>query len=78
MRSRRAPGLAGIARMYRALTDDLQPWRGVYALELPEEVLFVEPIDIRPERLDQWRPQGVTRERRVPDQTGPRLEEDGL
>ena len=45
--------------------EDARPWRGVYALELPEEVLFTKRIDIRPERLDEWRPQGVTSERRV-------------
>jgi len=45
--------------------EDAQSWRGVYALELPEEVLFTKQIDIRPEQLDEWRPQGVTSERRV-------------
>jgi len=45
--------------------EDAQPWRGVYALEFPEEVLFTKPIDIRPEQLGEWRPQGVTSERRV-------------
>ncbi len=39
--------------------EDARPWRGVYALEYPEEVLFTKPIDIRPEQLDNWRPQGV-------------------
>lgn len=47
--------------------EDARPWRGVYALEFPEEVLFTKPIDIRPEQLDDWRPQGVTSERRVSD-----------
>ena len=45
--------------------EEARPWRGVYALEFPEEVLFTKPIDIRPEQLDDWRPQGVTSERRV-------------
>jgi len=48
--------------------EDAQSWRGVYALELPEEVLFTKQIDIRPEQLDEWRPQGVTSERRVRDE----------
>ena len=39
--------------------EDARPWRGVYALEFPEEVLFTKSIDIRPEQLDDWRPQGV-------------------
>jgi Arc/MetJ-type ribon-helix-helix transcriptional regulator len=47
--------------------EEARPWRGVYALEFPEEVLFTKPIDIRPEQLDEWRPQGVTSERRVRD-----------
>ena len=34
--------------------EDAQAWRGVYALEYPEEVLFTKPIDIRPEQLDNW------------------------
>src|SRR3954468_11501842 len=45
--------------------EDARPWRGVYAVELPEEVLFTKLIDIRPEQLDEWRPQGVTGERQV-------------
>ena len=45
--------------------EDGRPWRGVYALEFPEEVLFTKPIDIRPQQLDDWRPQGVTSERQV-------------
>jgi hypothetical protein len=47
--------------------DEARPWSGVYALEYPEEVLFTKPIDIRPEQLDEWRPQGVTSERQVRD-----------
>jgi len=49
----------------KANGEDAQPWRGVCALEFPEEVLFTKQIDIRPEQLDEWRPQGVTSERRV-------------
>jgi len=45
--------------------EDARPWRGVYALEFPEEVLFTRQIEIRPGKLDVWRPRGVTRERRV-------------
>jgi Arc/MetJ-type ribon-helix-helix transcriptional regulator len=45
--------------------EEVRPWRGVYALEFPEEVLFTKSIDIRPEQLDEWRPQGVASERQV-------------
>jgi hypothetical protein len=48
--------------------EDARPWRGVYALEVPEEVLFTKLIDIRPDQLDEWRPQGVTSERRDRDE----------
>ena len=48
--------------------EEARPWRGVYALEFPEEVLFTKPIDIRPEKLDDWRAQGVTSERRLRDE----------
>jgi antitoxin ParD1/3/4 len=44
-----------------------RPWRGVYAAEFPEEVLFTKSIDIRPERLEEWLPQGVTSERQIRD-----------
>ena len=44
-----------------------RPWRGVHALNFPEEVLFTKSIDIRPEQLDEWRPSG-SHER----ETGPR------
>ncbi|WP_165229295.1 hypothetical protein [Aquisphaera insulae] len=47
---------------------DARPWRGVYSLEFPEEVLFTKSIDIRPDQLDEWRPQGVTSERRSRDE----------
>jgi Arc/MetJ-type ribon-helix-helix transcriptional regulator len=43
--------------------EEARPWRGVYALEFPEEVLFTKSIDIRPEQLVEWRLQGVTSER---------------
>jgi Arc/MetJ-type ribon-helix-helix transcriptional regulator len=45
-----------------------RPWRGVYALDFPEEVLFTKSIDVRPQQLHEWRPQGVTSERQVPDE----------
>ncbi len=48
--------------------EEARPWRGVYALEFPEEVLFTKSLDIRPGQLDEWRPQGVTSERRVRDE----------
>jgi hypothetical protein len=73
-----APDLAKFDMMNISLTDDLQSWRGVYALEFPEEVLFTKPINIRPEQLNEWRPQGVTSERRVRDERGPRMKRDGL
>ena len=47
--------------------EEARPWRGVYALEFPEEILFTKSIDIRPEQLDEWRPQGVTSERQGRD-----------
>jgi Arc/MetJ-type ribon-helix-helix transcriptional regulator len=48
--------------------EEARPWRGVYALEFPEEVLFTKPIDIRPQQLDEWQPQGVTSERQRRDE----------
>ncbi len=48
--------------------EEARAWRGVYALEFPEEVLFTKQIDIHPEKLDEWCPQGVTSERRVRDE----------
>ena len=33
--------------------EEDRPWRGIYALEFPDEVLFTNPIDIRPEQLDE-------------------------
>jgi Arc/MetJ-type ribon-helix-helix transcriptional regulator len=47
--------------------EEARPWRGVYALEFPEELLFTKSIDIRPEKLGEWRPRGVTSERQVRD-----------
>jgi hypothetical protein len=39
--------------------DEVNPrsWRGVYAVEYPDEVLFTKRIDIRPDQLDEWRPE---------------------
>jgi Arc/MetJ-type ribon-helix-helix transcriptional regulator len=48
--------------------EEARPWRGAYALEFPEKVLFTKHIDIRPEQLDKWRTQGITSERRVRDE----------
>ena len=48
--------------------EEARPWRGVYALEFPEEVLFTKSIDIRPEQLDEWCPRGVASERRARDE----------
>jgi Arc/MetJ-type ribon-helix-helix transcriptional regulator len=50
------------------IDEEARPWRGVYAPEFPEEVLFTKSIDIRPEQLDEWCPRGVTSERRVRDE----------
>ncbi len=44
--------------------EEARTWRGVYALEFSEEILFTKPVDIRPRQLDGWRPRGVTSERR--------------
>ena len=48
--------------------EEDRPWRGVYALEFPDEVLFTKPIDMRPEHLEDWRPKGATSERPVRDE----------
>jgi Arc/MetJ-type ribon-helix-helix transcriptional regulator len=48
--------------------EEARPWRGVYAPQFPEEVLFTKSIDIRPEQLDEWCPRGVTSERQVRDE----------
>jgi Arc/MetJ-type ribon-helix-helix transcriptional regulator len=48
--------------------EEARPWRGVYALEFPEEVLFTKAIDVRPEQLDEWYPQAVTSEKQVRDE----------
>jgi len=47
--------------------EEARPWRGVYAPQFPEEVLFTKSIDTRPEQLDEWYPRGVTSERQVRD-----------
>jgi len=41
--------------------DEVNPrsWRGVFAVEYPDEVLFTKRIDIRPDQLDEWRPEPV-------------------
>jgi Arc/MetJ-type ribon-helix-helix transcriptional regulator len=44
--------------------EEVKPWRGIFSLQFPEEVLFTKQIDIRPKQLDEWRPRGVTSERR--------------
>jgi hypothetical protein len=62
----------------KEIDEGARPWRGVYALDLPEEVLFTKPIDIRSEELHEWRPQGVTSERRVRDERRPRMKRNGL
>jgi len=62
------PSMSSATEAEKENDEGAQPWRGVYALEFPEEVLFTRSIDIRPEQLDEWRPQGVTSERRVRDE----------
>jgi hypothetical protein len=49
------------------MPDDEEPrlWRGVYAPEFPQAVLFTKRIDIRPNQLDEWRPETVTDNRQV-------------
>ena len=59
------PAMSATTEPQKDDDEDSQRWRGVYALEFPEEVLFTKPIDIRPEQLEEWRPQGVTSERQV-------------
>ena len=59
------PPMSSATEPEKENNEEARPWRGVYALEFPEEVLFTKPIDIRPEQLDDWRPQGVTSERQV-------------
>jgi hypothetical protein len=62
-----APGSAAIEALQHQ-EDDAAPWRGVFAVELPEDVLFTKQIDVRPEQLDERRPRGVTSERRLRDE----------
>lgn len=61
--------LPKVAEAIQETDDDEEPrtWRGTYALDLPEEVIFTKQIDIRPERLEEWLPQAVTSVRRVQD-----------
>jgi hypothetical protein len=59
---------ASATELQKDSADDARSWRGVYALEFPDEVLFTKPIDIRREQLDDWRPQGITSERQVRDE----------
>jgi hypothetical protein len=41
--------------------DSAEPrdWRGIYALEFPEEVIFTKRIDIRRSKLEEWLPRGI-------------------
>jgi hypothetical protein len=41
--------------------DEVNPrsWRGVFAVEYPDVVLFTKRIDIRPDQLDEWKPDPV-------------------
>jgi Arc/MetJ-type ribon-helix-helix transcriptional regulator len=64
-----APGSAAAGPL-QSQDDDTPHWRGVFAVELPEEVLFTKQIDVRPEQLDEWRPRGVTSERQLRDEDG--------
>jgi hypothetical protein len=38
---------------------DSRSWRGVFAVEYPDEVLFTKRIDVRPDQLDDWKPEPV-------------------
>ena len=42
--------------------DEVNPrsWRGVFAVEYPDVVLFTKRIDIRTDQLDEWKPEPVT------------------
>ena len=42
---------------------DSRSWRGVFAVEYPDEVLFTKRIDIRLDQLDEWKPEPVTSRR---------------
>ena len=42
---------------------DSRSWRGVFAIAYPDEVLFTKRIDIRPDQLDEWKPEPVTSRR---------------
>jgi hypothetical protein len=42
---------------------DSRSWRGVFAVEYPDEVLFTKRIDIRPDQLDEWQPEPITSRR---------------
>ncbi len=39
---------------------DSRSWRGVFAVEYPEEILFTKRIDIRPDQLDEWKPESIS------------------
>jgi hypothetical protein len=40
-------------------------WRGIYALEIPREVIFTKRINVQPSKLKQWVPQGISSGRQV-------------
>jgi hypothetical protein len=42
-----------------------QTWRGTFALDFNDQSLFTKQIDIRPDQLETWLPQGVTSGRGV-------------
>jgi hypothetical protein len=40
--------------------EEPHDWRGVYAFEFPEDVIFTKLIDVRPSKLDEWAPEAIT------------------
>ena len=61
------PPMSSATEPEKGNVEEARTLHGVYALEFPDEVLFTKPIDMRPEQLDDCRPQGVTSERRAGD-----------
>lgn len=48
--------------------EDCRSWRGVFAIQHPQKVLFRKRIDIRPGKLKEWAPDPIsTRGRRSED-----------
>jgi hypothetical protein len=59
--------LTKVVKSIQDLDDgaETHDWRGIYAIEFPEEVIFTKQIDIRPSELKEWLPQGISDGRRI-------------